>query len=110
MPHHGDGRRYIVESDELLSAFLELKRITCISLKCRATRAFLLFAQLGKIDLADYLHSDRSFIVGGSDFLKSFHDTSTLELSQRPDHSHVEGVSILGRRIGLPEPSADPDF
>jgi hypothetical protein len=65
---------------------------------------------LGKIDLADYLHSDGSSIVGGSNFLKFFHNTSTLELSQRPDHSHVEGVSILGRRIGLPEPSADPDF
>ena len=65
---------------------------------------------LGKIDLADYLHSDRSSIVGGSNFLKFFHDTSTLKLSQRLEHSHVESVSILGRRIGLPKPSADPDF
>jgi hypothetical protein len=64
----------------------------------------------GKIDLADYLHCDRSFIVGGSNFLKFFHDTSTLESSQRPDHSRVESVSILGRRIGLPVPSPDPDF
>jgi len=65
---------------------------------------------LGKIDLADYLHSDRSSIVGGSNFLKFFHDTLTLKLSQRLDHSRVESVSILGRRIALPEPSADPDF
>ena len=35
---------------------------------------------LGKIDLADYLHSESS-IIGCSDFLKSLHDTSTLELS-----------------------------
>jgi hypothetical protein len=54
---------------------------------------------LGKIDLADYFHSGRSSIVGGSNFLKFFHDTLTLELSQRPDHSHVEGLSILGSRI-----------
>ena len=26
--HKGDGRRYIVHSDELLSAFLELERLT----------------------------------------------------------------------------------
>ena len=69
-----------------------------------------MFACLGKIDLADYLHSDKSSIIGCSDLLKFFHDTPTLELSQRPDHSHVESVSILGRRIGLPEPSANPDF
>jgi hypothetical protein len=41
----------------------------------------LLFAHLGKIHLADYLHSDRSSIICYSDFLKCFHDTSTLELS-----------------------------
>jgi len=64
---------------------------------------------LGKIDVADYFHSESS-IIGCSDFLKSLHDTSTLELSQRLDHSHIEGVSILGRKIGLPEPSADSDF
>jgi hypothetical protein len=27
--HKGDGRRYIVHSDELLSAFLELERRSC---------------------------------------------------------------------------------
>jgi len=69
-----------------------------------------MFACLGKIDLADYLHSDRRSIIGCNDFLKSFHDTSTLESSRWLDHSHVESVSILGRRIGLPEPSADSDF
>ena len=105
-----DGRRHIVESDELLSAFRELERVTRIALKSEATRASLLFAYLGKIDLADYLHSDRSSIVGGSNFLKFFHDTSTLKLSQRLDHSHVESVSILGRRIELPKPSPNLDF
>jgi hypothetical protein len=79
-------------------------------MKRGSTRAVLLFAYLGNIDLADYLHSDGSSIIGSSDFLKSFDDTSTLELSQRLDHSHVESMSILGRRIGLPKPSADPDF
>jgi hypothetical protein len=79
-------------------------------MKRGSTRAVLLFAYLGNIDLADYLHSDGSSIIGSSDFLKSFDDTSTLELSQRLDHSHVESVSILGRRIGLPVPSPDPDF
>ena len=69
-----------------------------------------MFACLGKIDLADYLHSDKSSIIGCSDLLKFFHNTSTLELSQRLDHSHIESVSILGRKIGLPEPSADSDF
>jgi hypothetical protein len=69
-----------------------------------------MFACLGKIDLADYLHSDKSSIIGCSDLLKFFHDTPTLESSQRLDHSHIESVSILGRRIGLPEPSADSDF
>jgi len=68
----------------------------------------LLFAYLGKIDLADYLHSDRRSIIGCNDFLNSFHDTSTLESSQWLDHSHVE--SILDRRIGLPKSSTDPDF
>jgi len=70
----------------------------------------LLFAYLAKIDLADYLHSDRNSIIGCNDFLNSFHDTSTLESSQWLDHSHLESVGILGRRIGLPKPSADPDF
>lgn len=70
----------------------------------------LLFAYLGKIDLADYLHSDRSSIIGCNDFVNSFHDTSTLKSSQWLEHSHVESVSILGRRIGLPKPSTDPDF
>jgi hypothetical protein len=72
--------------------------------------ASLLFACLGKINLTDYLHCNRSFTIGCSDFLKSFHDTSTLESSQWLDHSLVEGVSILGRRIRLPKPPADPDF
>jgi hypothetical protein len=105
-----DGRRHIVESDELLSAFRELERVTRIALKSEATRAPLLFAYFGKIDLADYLHSDRNSIIGCSDFLKSFHDTSTLESSQRLDRSQAESMSILGRRIGLPKPSPDPDF
>jgi hypothetical protein len=70
----------------------------------------LLFVYLGKIDLADYLHSDWSSIIGCNDFLHSFHDTSTLKSSQWLDHSHVESVSIRGRRIGLPKPSTDPDF
>jgi hypothetical protein len=70
----------------------------------------LLFAYLGKIHLADYLHSDRSSVIACSDFLKCFYDTSTLESSQRLDHSHVESASILGRRTGLPKSSADPDF
>jgi hypothetical protein len=69
----------------------------------------LLFAYLGKIDLADYLHRDRSSIIGCSD-LDFFHDTSTLESSQRFNYSLVESASIFGRRIGLPKPSADPDF
>jgi hypothetical protein len=69
-----------------------------------------LFAYFGKIDLADYLDRDRSSTIGCSDFLDSFHDASTLESSQRLDHSRVESVNILGRRIGLPKPSADPDF
>jgi len=60
-----------------------------------------MFACLGKIDLADYLHSDRSSIVGGSNFLKFFHDTSTLELSQRPDHSHVESTRACARDVKL---------
>jgi hypothetical protein len=34
----------------------------------------LLFVYLGKIDLADYLHSDWSSIIGCNDFLHSFHD------------------------------------
>jgi hypothetical protein len=79
-------------------------------MKRGSTRAVLLFAYLGNIDLADYLHSDGSSIIGSSDFLKSFDDTSTLELSQRLDHSHVESMSVLGRRIGLPKPSADLDL
>src|SRR6476620_2842647 len=79
--------------------------------KCRRRPVFVPTVRLlGKIDLADYLHSDRSSIVGGSNFLKFFHDTLTLKLSQRLDHSCVESVSILGRRIALPEPSANPDF
>jgi hypothetical protein len=69
----------------------------------------LRFGYLGKIDLADYLHSDRSSLIGWRDFLNCFHDTPTLESSQRLDHSHVEGLSIL-RRIGLPKPSADSNF
>ena len=69
-----------------------------------------MFACFGKIDLADYLHSDKSSIIGCSDLLKFFHNTPTLESSQRLDHSHIESVSILGKRIGLPEPSADSDF
>jgi hypothetical protein len=70
----------------------------------------LLFAYFGKIDLADYLHRDRSSIIGCSDFLKFFHDSLAMESSQRLDHSLVESVSIFGRRIGLPKSSADPDF
>jgi hypothetical protein len=68
------------------------------------------FTYFGKIDLADYLNRDRSSIIGCSDFLNLFHDTLTLESSQRLDHSLVERVSIFQRRIGLPKPSADPDF
>jgi hypothetical protein len=79
-------------------------------MKRGSTRAVLLFAYLGNIDLADYLHSDGSSIIGSTDFLKSFDDTSTLESSQRLDHSHVESMSVLGRRIGLPKPSADLDL
>ena len=45
-----DGRHHIVESDELLSAFRELERVTRIALKSEATRASLLFAYLGKIE------------------------------------------------------------
>jgi hypothetical protein len=70
----------------------------------------LLFGYLGKIDPADYLYSHRSSIIGCRDFLKSFNYTSALELPQRLDHSREEGLSILGRRIGLPKPSANPDF
>jgi hypothetical protein len=70
----------------------------------------LLFAYFGKIDLADYLHADRSSIIGCSDFLNFFHDTSTLESSQRLNHSLVESASILRRRIGLPKSSTGPDF
>jgi len=68
------------------------------------------FAYLGKIDLADYLHSDRSSIIGWNDFLNSFHDTSTLESSQWLEHSHVESVSILGRRIGFAKTVYRPRF
>jgi hypothetical protein len=82
---------------------------SCLS-GCGATRASLLFACLGKIDLADYLHSDRSFIIGCRDFLKGFDDTSTLEPSQRLDHSRVESASILATRFEVPKPSANPDF
>ena len=74
------------------------------------TRAFLLFAYLGNINLADYLHGDRSPLIGCTDFLKFFYDTSTLESSQWLDYSLVESASILRRRIGLPKPSADLDF
>jgi len=70
----------------------------------------LLFACLGKIDLADYLHSDRSSIIGCNDFLDSFHDTSTLKSSQWLEHSHVESVSILGRRIGFAKTVYRPRF
>ena len=63
------------------------------------TRASLLFAYLRKIDLADYLHGDKSSIIGRSDFLKFFHYTSMLESPQRLDHSHVEGANILRRSI-----------
>jgi len=83
---------------------------TKIKMPKTARISALLFAYLGKIDLADYLHSERSSTIGWSDFSKFFHDTSTLESLQRLDHSHVESVSILGRRIGLPKPPADPDF
>src|SRR4029434_1907914 len=73
-------------------------------------RESLLFGCFGKMDLADYLHRDRSSIIGCSDFLHFFHDTATLESSQRLDHSLVESVSIFRRSIGLPKSSADPDF
>ena len=78
--------------------------------RTRAGGLYCLPWGLSTIRRADYLHSDRSSIIGCSDFLKSFHDTSTLESSQRLDHSHVESMSILGRRIELPKPSADLDF
>ncbi len=45
-------------SDELLSAFLKLG-------------LSLLFAYLGKIDLADHLHNDRSSIIGCNDLKSS---------------------------------------
>ena len=76
----------------------------------RSDQAPLLFAYLGDIDLADYFHSDRCSIIRTSDFLKSLDDTSTLELSQRIDYSHMETPSGLSRRIGLPIPFADLDF
>ena len=60
-------------SDELLSAFLKLG-------------LSLLFAYLGKIDLADYLHSDRSSIIGCND-LKSFTTPRRWRSSQWLDHS-----------------------
>ncbi|PYI74417.1 MAG: hypothetical protein DMF04_13050 [Verrucomicrobia bacterium] len=62
------------------------------------------------IDLADYLHSGRNFIVACTEFPKFLHDTSTLESSQRLDHSHIESTRILDRSIGLPKTSADADF
>ena len=37
--------------------------------KREPTTAFLLFACLGSLSLADYPHSDRSFPSGGADFL-----------------------------------------
>jgi hypothetical protein len=61
-------------------------------MKRGSTRAVLLFAYLGNIDLADYLHSDGSSIIGSSDFLKSFDDTSTVESSQWLDYSLVEAA------------------
>src|SRR5881394_2103189 len=57
----------------------------------------LLFGYLGKVDLSDYLHSDRSSLIACRDFLNCSHDTPTLESSKRLDHSHVEGLSILRR-------------
>jgi len=62
------------------------------------------------MDLADYLHSDTSSLIGRGDFLKLFHDTSTLELSQRFNHSHIEIVGVFRGASGLPKPSADLDF
>jgi hypothetical protein len=55
--------------------------------KCRRRPGFrpLLLAYLAKIDVADYLHSGGGSIIGCRDFLKSFYDTSTLELPQRLD-------------------------
>jgi hypothetical protein len=74
------------------------------------TDAFVFFACLGTIDLADYLHSDRSSLVGRSNFLKLFHDASTLELSQRFDGSPVKILSILEalhRHNFLPTPTSN---
>jgi len=64
--------------------------------------AFVFFACLGKIDLADYLHSDRNPLIGRSNFLKPFHDASTLQLSQRFNDSPVKNLSILGGSVALP--------
>jgi hypothetical protein len=60
--------------------------------------------------MANYLHCDRSSIIGCSDFLNFFHDTSALEPSQRLDPSLAEGADTLRRRMGLPKSSANPDF
>jgi hypothetical protein len=76
----------------------------------RATGASLRFARLGKVDPSGYLYSDRCFIIGCGDFLEGLDDASTLESSQRLDHSHVEGANILAIRFGVPKPSANPDF
>src|SRR5204862_484985 len=64
-------------------------------------RASLLLCYLSNIDLADYLHSGRNFIITCTEFPKFFHDTSTLESSQWLDYSLVESASILTRRIPL---------
>ena len=82
----------------------------CAIVVTKAGWRSLLFACLSKIDLSGYLHRDRCFIIGCSDFLESFDDTSTLESSQRLDHSRVESARILAIRFGVPKPSANPDF
>jgi hypothetical protein len=103
-----DSARFLIESRlaEILSKYCFPHRRFAVS----GRQPALLLAYLGNIDLADYLHSNRSPLIGCSNFLKFFHDTSTLELSQRFDHSLIKSASILGRRIVLPESSADSEL
>src|SRR5205823_8723579 len=72
-----------------------------------ATRASLVFACLGKVNLSGYLHTNRCFIIACRGFLKGLDHTSTLKSSQRLDHGHVE---VLAIRFGVPKPSANADL
>jgi hypothetical protein len=49
--HKGDFKRYMVHSDELLSAFLELEPVACRALKCGQLGRPECLLKLGKIDL-----------------------------------------------------------